>query len=538
MNWVSHFTPILKAHELIGFIDGSEPCPPKFLIDETGETTKLVNPNYSLWQKKDQCLLSWFNTTMSDRMMSSLYGLNTAKQVWTTLATRYASQSNARITYLKRQLQTLNQGSKSYSEFLGEIKSCAALLAAAGQSVEEEDLISYALGGLNSHYTTFITLFNFSTRTSSMSFEDFQTELLNHEVLLSHHQQPQQPPSTESGNFDLYSHKPRQLNNNYSKGKPGGFHRNNSQPNFTGNYPKSQSHFSRGYQRSTYQQSYPRRFGSNLSSKPSILGTPSQVAPMKAPCQICGKPGHQALDCFHRMNFAYQGKTPPSQLSAMVARTHHEAAAQHDEDPWYADSGANNHITSALDNLNLQEPFKGDEEVAVGNGTGLSISHIGSSILYNSKTSFKHPFKLKTILHCPSAAANLLSIHKFCVDNKCWFILTDSCFVVKDNLTGQILLQGPSRDGLYPISFTRPVTPTTPTTQVRKFAAFLGVKASSKIWHSRLGHQAPPILNKLKQLACIPVTGSTSHVSLCESCQVAKSKCLPFYDSNNVTTEL
>ena len=90
---------------------------------------------------------------------------------------------------------------------------------------------------------------------------------------------------------------------------------------------------------------------------------------------------------------------------------------------------------NALDNLNLQESFKSDEVVVVGNGTSLSISHIGSSVLYNSKSPFKHPFKLKTILHCPSAAANLLSIHKLCIDNKCWFILTNSHFVVKDNLT-------------------------------------------------------------------------------------------------------
>jgi hypothetical protein len=44
-------------------------------------------------------------------------------------------------------------------------------------------------------------------------------------------------------------------------------------------------------------------------------------------------------------------------------------------------SDANNHITNALDNLTLQESFKGDEEVAFGNGTGLSIFHIGSSVL-------------------------------------------------------------------------------------------------------------------------------------------------------------
>ncbi|KAK9984565.1 hypothetical protein SO802_034090 [Lithocarpus litseifolius] len=29
-------------------------------------------------------------------------------------------------------------------------------------------------------------------------------------------------------------------------------------------------------------------------------------------CQICGKNGHTALDCYHRMNFAYQGRHPPA----------------------------------------------------------------------------------------------------------------------------------------------------------------------------------------------------------------------------------
>jgi hypothetical protein len=80
----------------------------------------------------------------------------------------------------------------------------------------------------------------------------------------------------------------------------------------------------------------------------------------------------------------------------------------------------------------LQESLKGDDEVAVGNGIGLPISNIGSSILYNSK----HPFKLNHILHCPSITANLLSIHQFCIDNRYWFILTDSHFFMKDNRTG------------------------------------------------------------------------------------------------------
>jgi hypothetical protein len=58
LNWVSHFMPLLKAHELMGLVDGSEPCPPQYVVDDTGKPTTMVNPDYCLWQKKDQCLLS------------------------------------------------------------------------------------------------------------------------------------------------------------------------------------------------------------------------------------------------------------------------------------------------------------------------------------------------------------------------------------------------------------------------------------------------------------------------------------------------
>jgi len=81
------------------------------------------------------------------------------------------------------------------------------------------------------------------------------------------------------------------------------------------------------------------------------------------------------------MNFAYQGRHSPSQLAAMTIRTHPSIAEQNDENPWFADSGASNHVTAALDNLKLEEPFKGDEEVDIGNDTVLPISNIGSSVL-------------------------------------------------------------------------------------------------------------------------------------------------------------
>lgn len=49
------------------------------------------------------------------------------------------------------------------------------------------------------------------------------------------------------------------------------------------------------------------------------------------------------------MDYSFQGRHPPTQLDAMVAQTN----ADHEEQDWYADSGANAHITNTLDNLTI-----------------------------------------------------------------------------------------------------------------------------------------------------------------------------------------
>jgi hypothetical protein len=41
----------------------------------------------------------------------------------------------------------------------------------------------------------------------------------------------------------------------------------------------------------------------------------------RVPYLICGKLSHLAIDCYHRMDYAFQGKNPPPQLATMVAHT-------------------------------------------------------------------------------------------------------------------------------------------------------------------------------------------------------------------------
>jgi hypothetical protein len=101
--WPSTVVPILKAHEVLGIVDDSETVP---------------------------YLLSWINISLSPSVLSTICGLHTSKKVWYALSTRFASQSRSRISHLKRQLQGLQQGSKSCIEYLRLAKSIGDQLAA------------------------------------------------------------------------------------------------------------------------------------------------------------------------------------------------------------------------------------------------------------------------------------------------------------------------------------------------------------------------------------------------------------------------
>ncbi|KAG6751751.1 hypothetical protein POTOM_043958 [Populus tomentosa] len=155
LAWKMQFLNLLRGHDMTGFIDGSEACPPRNL------STGSLNPAYDVWQKKDVCLLGWILASISERLVSTIYGLNTSKQ-----------------------LQMLTQGGKTCSAYLDSAKTLVDQLAVAGKPVDDQDLINFLLIGLHSSYTPFVTSFNFASRDTEFTFEDFQTELLGFENLL------------------------------------------------------------------------------------------------------------------------------------------------------------------------------------------------------------------------------------------------------------------------------------------------------------------------------------------------------------------
>jgi hypothetical protein len=201
LSWITQFGPILCSQDSMGIVDGTEPCPPQFLLD--AENKETPNPAFAIWQRKDQTILSWINITLSKKVLSTIYGLETSKQVWTALANQFANQSKSRVANLKTKLQSLHQGSKNCSDYIQSAKECADQLAAVGKPVPDEDLIIYLTNGLNPSFNSFITTINILSRDKQMTFEDFQDELLNHEMLLKH----QQVQTVDTSTFALFNQK-------------------------------------------------------------------------------------------------------------------------------------------------------------------------------------------------------------------------------------------------------------------------------------------------------------------------------------------
>ena len=73
----------------------------------------------------------------------------------------------------------------------------------------------------------------------------------------------------------------------------------------------------------------------------------------KVACQICGKNGHSALDCYHSMNFSYQGRHAPVKLASMVARSMAATSGANQNQNWLIDTSASDHITPDLSQLSL-----------------------------------------------------------------------------------------------------------------------------------------------------------------------------------------
>ena len=233
------------------------------------------------------------------------------------------------------------------------------------------------------------------------------------------------------------------------------------------------------------------------------------LAPLKSHTlvffEICKIQGHTAKYCpsYKFIHVAAPNHNNSGLLNSPWQPKAHFATNSPHNNAWLLDSGASHHVTSDLNNLSLHTSYNGLDDIMIGDGTGLPITHTGSTSLLHSNKQFS----LTDVLCVPNITKNLISISKFCISNNASIEFLSFLFVVKDLHIGVTLLKGKTKDGVYEWP------PSTP------LIAFSSIKTTSFNWHHRLGqYPALPILKHIISKNALDLASSSMLQFSCNAC--------------------
>jgi hypothetical protein len=105
---------------------------------------------------------------------------------------------------------------------------------------------------------------------------------------------------------------------------------------------------------------------------------------------------------------------------------------------WYLESGVTDHIMGELEKLTMHKTCKSNDQIRVENSAGMNIIHVGKIVL----PAPARPLHLNNVLHIPHTHKQLVSIHRFNLDNNTFIKLHHFFFLIKDWVTRKVLLHG------------------------------------------------------------------------------------------------
>ena len=363
----------------------------------------------------------------------------------------------------------IQRGNRSITEYLHAVKTLADEIATIDNSISDDDLTLYVLNGLGSEFREIVAPIR--ARESPLTFEELHDLLVGHEAYLRRLETTTQHlvasanyTKTKSSNY-----RGSQQWFNRSNDTSRGYHGSNPGRNFG------------GHQRDG------RRFNSGRSNNFNRRYQPK--------CQICDQVGHVAKSCpqFH-----------PPNASVNCATT-----STRKNNNWLLDSAASHNITGELSTLSVHSEYDGTDEVILGDGSGLAVSHVGSLNLQSPHRNFT----LHDTLYVLNLHKNLISVHHFTKQNNVFVELHPFHFFVKDATTGVILLKGACNNGIYifPDSMVTPQN-----------VANVHERTSIDGWHKRLGHPSLKIVHHLVKNFSLPISSQKQSSSLCHSCSTNK----------------
>ncbi|XP_019184176.1 PREDICTED: uncharacterized protein LOC109179061 [Ipomoea nil] len=122
LYWKTQIIPFLRGQRLLGFIDGTRPCPSPVIelpaSSPADAASVVANPEHEAWIEQDASILSLLISSISEEVMYLTLGQTTSHAVWLAAETALGSSSQVRCLNLMGQFQALRQGDSSTPEYL------------------------------------------------------------------------------------------------------------------------------------------------------------------------------------------------------------------------------------------------------------------------------------------------------------------------------------------------------------------------------------------------------------------------------------
>lgn len=272
--WKQQVLFAIYGHELEKYIEGPDSWPQKFTSTENAQRGG-VNAEYKSWKKQDQLLMSWLLSSMTEAMLIRVVGCDMAYQVWERVQEFFASQTRAKIRQFKTELRNTKKGDKTMNDYLLKIKSLVDALISIGNPVGTAEHINYIFEGLCEEYDHFICSVN--SRLEPYSVSEIEALLIAQEIRFEKHTKAVNTLEKVSVNVASTDQKDK-VNNDSNK---------NSQQVFPGNY------------RANFQGRGGRSYGRGR-------GRSNRNGGRFVVCQLCNKPRHVVINCYHKFDHNFQ----------------------------------------------------------------------------------------------------------------------------------------------------------------------------------------------------------------------------------------
>jgi hypothetical protein len=120
---------------------------------------------------------------MGREVLTQIMGLRTSAAIWKAVIEMFASQSQARVVYLRTRLNQCRKEDKTGQAYLDEIKGLSDEMAAAGKPLDNLDVISHILSGLDEEYDGFVAAITALIKAEkTVSLSDVYSQFMSYDA--------------------------------------------------------------------------------------------------------------------------------------------------------------------------------------------------------------------------------------------------------------------------------------------------------------------------------------------------------------------